>query len=142
MDGDFRPRATPPGARFRLWLPVVFYCALIFSLSSLSSVPSMPAGSDKLAHSLLYAGLGFLVARALLGGERPLTAPVLVVVLAFGALYGLSDEAHQLFVPNRQFDLRDMAADVIGAGMGAGALGLWGILRRSRDAVREHSDRP
>jgi VanZ family protein len=116
-------------------VPVLLYCALIFGLSSISNVPSLPGGmSDKLAHALLYSGLGFLVARALAGGARPLTVPVLLVVLVFGAVYGLSDEAHQLFVPNRQFDLRDLAADVLGAGLGAAALWLWGILRGTPDA--------
>jgi VanZ family protein len=134
------PTSSPPPARtserFRLWGPVVLYCALIFGLSSISAVPSLPGNmSDKLAHVLLYSGLGFLVARALTGGTRPLSAHALVVVLAFAAVYGFSDETHQLFVPNRQFDVRDMAADVVGAAVGAGVLWLWGILRESRDAV-------
>ena len=108
-----------------LWGPVVLYCALIFGLSSVSSLPSLPSlpsgMSDKMAHTLLYSGLGFLVARAC-AGRRPLSPHVLMVVLVFAALYGLSDETHQLFVPNRQFDVKDMMADVLGAGLGAGAL--------------------
>ncbi len=140
------PPSSPPDRRsswVRLWAPVVLYCALIFGLSSISSVPSLPGGmSDKLAHILLYSGLGFLVARALAGGVRPLSARGLIVVLGFAAAYGLSDETHQLFVPNRQFEVRDMAADVVGAGIGAGALWLWGILRRTRHAVWNDSSRP
>jgi VanZ family protein len=128
----------PPRTRLRgrLWSPVVFYCALIFGLSSLSSVPSMSGGSDKLAHTLLYAGLGWLLARAASGGGvRPPSAFTVFVVVGFAAAYGLSDEIHQMFVPLRHFDPRDLAADVVGAGAGAGAWWLWGILRRTRDVV-------
>ncbi len=123
--------------RLSLWGPVVLYCLLIFGLSSVSSVPSLPGGmSDKLAHALLYSGLGFLVTRAASGGlgHGP-SLRVALVVLAFSAFYGLSDEFHQLFVPNRQFDPKDMAADVIGGALGMGALWLWSILRRNRDAL-------
>jgi VanZ family protein len=116
---------------------VLLYCALIFALSSISSVPALPGHmSDKTAHALLYSGLGFLVARALSGGiRRPVNARVLVIVLSFSALYGLSDEFHQLFVPLRSFDLRDVAADVAGGGIGSAAWWLWGTLRRSSHGI-------
>jgi VanZ family protein len=116
---------------------VALYCALIFALSSISRVPALPAGiTDKMAHMALYSGLGFLLARALSGGlGRPVSARVLVIVLAFSALYGLSDEFHQLFVPHREFDLKDMAADVAGGGIGSGLLWAWSALRRSRHVL-------
>jgi VanZ family protein len=131
------PSNTDSSRRLGLWGPVLLYCALIFALSSISSVPALPGRmSDKTAHALLYSGLGFLAARALSGGiGRPVTARVLFIVLAFSALYGLSDEIHQLFVPSREFDLKDMAADVAGGGIGAAALWVLSTFRRSSDAV-------
>jgi VanZ family protein len=135
---DWKPPSPPPPppGRLRLWAPVIPYCALIFALSSVSSVPTLPGGlSDKVAHALLYSGLGLLVARAASGGVRPASFRVLLVVVGFAAVYGLSDEVHQLFVPRRQFDLRDLLADVTGAAFGAGVWWLWGILRRIRHAV-------
>ncbi len=131
-----RPGPGRPGAA-RLWGPVLAYCALIFALSSISSVPALPGGmSDKTAHTLLYAGLGFLFARAWTGrAGRPTAAGTVAAVVAFAAIYGLSDECHQLFVPHRQFDLLDLAADVAGGAAGAGAWWLWGILWRFRDVV-------
>jgi VanZ family protein len=117
---------------FALWGPVAAYCLLIFLLSSSSNLPDLPSGfSDKSAHTLLYSGLGFLIARALAGGVgRPLPAWAIVVAAVASAAYGLTDEAHQLFVPRRQFDLMDLAADGIGAAVGATLLWLWGIIAR------------
>ncbi|HSK11514.1 MAG TPA: VanZ family protein [Vicinamibacterales bacterium] len=134
-------RSSHPGSRPHwvfLWGPVLAYALLIFALSSASDLPDLPERlSDKLAHVLLYSGLGFLLARALAGGlGRPVPgwAPPLVVLLAM--LYGLSDEVHQLFVPRRRFDLLDLLADAVGAGLGAAAVWLWGILSRPGDAFR------
>jgi VanZ family protein len=123
--------------RLRLWWPVLAYCGLIFALSSVSAVPALPVGiSDKMAHAILYSGLGFLVARALAGGRgRPVPMRVFVAVLVFAALYGWSDEVHQLFVPHREFDVKDMAADVAGGGIGSGLFWLWSILWGSRHAL-------
>jgi VanZ family protein len=113
------------------WGPVALYCALIFSLSSVSDVPPLPGGiSDKMAHALLYSGLGFLVARALTGGRRQhVSLWVAVATVAAVTAYGLTDETHQLLVPNRQFDLKDLAADLAGASIGTAAQWLWGIIR-------------
>jgi VanZ family protein len=131
------PLPPPASARLWLWGPVAVYCALIFALSSVSSMPAPPGGiSDKAAHALLYSGLGFLVARGVSGGvARPPSVRVAAVVIGFAAAYGLSDEIHQLFVPARQFDLQDLSADVCGAALGTAAWWLWGILRRTHDAV-------
>lgn len=121
-----------------MWGPVVLYGILIFSLSSASDLPDLPeALTDKVGHLLLYCGFGFLLARALVGGlgqKVPLWVPPLVVLLSVA--YGLSDEVHQLFVPNRQFDLLDLAADAAGSALGAGALWAWGIIARPGDALR------
>jgi VanZ family protein len=131
------PLPPPPSSRLWLWGPVVLYCALIFALSSVSSVPALPGGiSDKVAHALLYSGLGFLVARGVSGGvARSPSFRVAAVAIGFATAYGLSDEIHQLFVPMRQFDLKDLSADAFGAALGTAAWWLWGILRRTHDAV-------
>lgn len=123
----FRTVATRAVA---LWGPVAAYCVLIFLLSSSSHLPDLPHGfSDKNAHLLLYSGLGFLVARAVAGGVgRPFAGWTIAVAVAVSVLYGLTDEAHQLFVPRRHFDLMDLAADGIGASVGAALLWLWGII--------------
>lgn len=128
---DHSPRFRAVAARsVALWGPVAAYCLLIFLLSSSSQLPDLPRGfSDKIAHLLLYSGLGFLVARALAGGVgRPFPAWTIAAAAVACAVYGFTDEAHQLFVPHRQFDLMDLAADGIGAATGATLLWLWGII--------------
>ena len=124
-------RSTNPWARrILLWAPVILYGAMIFGFSSVSDVPALPDGvTDKDAHALLYSGLAFLVVRAVTGGRpRALTWWLAAASVIAATLYGLSDETHQLFVPNREFDLKDLAADSAGAALGAAAYWLWGII--------------
>ena len=119
------------------WVPALAWAGLIFLLSSQPSPavqpPSIPHG-DKLAHAGAYAILAWLAARALLaGGTAPARALLLAVLL--GSLYGASDELHQSFVPGRDADPLDWAADAAGALLGAAAaVGLPG--RRARASIR------
>jgi len=126
-----------PDARRRtlaLWAPVLAYMAFIFVLSSISHPPTMPGGSDKGLHALLYSGLGALFARALSGGWDRVALRHLVMTVCFGAIYGASDELHQYFNPPRNVEVADVVADTIGAGAAAAALHAWGIIR-GRDAL-------
>jgi VanZ family protein len=121
-----------PRARRLLWAwaPLVAYMAIIFVGSSIGRLPD-PGVSDKAAHLCEYAVLGVLMVRVLAGpGWRSPTCSVTLVAVLLSAAYGVSDETHQLFVPGRQFDVGDMAADACGAGLTAGALWAWGIIRR------------
>ncbi len=111
-----------------LWWPVLGYMALIFALSSINEPPPMPEGADKNLHALLYAGLGLLVARARAGGWRGVSVGIVMQATVFGALYGVTDEAHQYFNPPRQVEVLDVVADTIGAGLGAGLLWAWDII--------------
>jgi VanZ family protein len=108
--------------------------ALIFALSSIRHPPALPGGSDKLLHALLYSGLGLLVARARAGGADAVTPRIVVFSLAFGALYGISDEFHQYLNPPRNVEAADVLADTVGAALGAGVLYAWGIIR-GRDGL-------
>ena len=112
-----------------LWTPVILYMAVIFGLSSISRPPGMPGGSDKVLHALSYGVLWLLFARALTGGREPVTLRIVVLTVCFGAVYGASDELHQYFNPPRSPEAADLLADTIGAGLGAGALYAWGIIR-------------
>lgn len=104
------------------WLPVFVYCLFIYIQSSFSypeSIPKFPY-IDKLAHFLIYAGLGILFLRAF----RSLCVQSRKIVLitasiAAATLYGISDEFHQLYVPYRVASGMDIFADAIGSAFGA-----------------------
>ena len=133
------------------WLPVVAWAALIFvfstgafSGSSTSSFlvpllnhffPALP-GDDigrihtlirKLGHVSEYLILALLVLRTLsreTGGR--LSPRRLALGLLITALYAVSDELHQAFVPGRTASIVDVWIDVLGGACGA----LWFQLRK------------
>ncbi|HEY3449857.1 MAG TPA: VanZ family protein [Myxococcales bacterium] len=117
------------------WLPLAAYAGTIFALSSMSHppVPSVDLPHfDKVLHFCEYAGFGLLLCRALtMGGQGLSPRAAFGAALLLGALYGASDEVHQMFVPHREADVFDLLADVLGAASGAGLFAL-GSSRRAR----------
>ena len=108
----------------RFWFPVFAYSGIIFYVSSLQGFAPSVDFTDKIAHVIEYSLFGFLSARAFSGttGFSKRYVWWLAVGLAF--LYGLSDEFHQAFVPTRNSEWADVAADVVG-GMIGSVLFLW-----------------
>lgn len=97
------------------WILVILYAALIFYLSSGPLTVDLP-GNDKLHHMIEYGIFSFLLCNALSSSfkkERAWKIAFLAIVLTL--LYGISDEFHQLFVPERSADLYDVVADTSGA---------------------------
>ena len=105
-------------------LPVILYCVVIYFLSGLTgdSTPKIPI-SDKIIHVVVYSGLGFLVARSLtvLKPQNLGRANFVLLSTIFCALYGVSDEVHQLFVDGRYSEFEDVVADAIGGALGSTA---------------------
>jgi VanZ family protein len=119
-----------------LWGPPVAVMTAIFVLSSLPGLPA-PRGAftDKHAHFLAYASLAALLFRALAGGRRAgLTLGRGLVAAVLATAYGVTDEWHQSFVPGRNAELDDLAADALGAVVAVGVLWAWSIIGRSRRA--------
>lgn len=81
-----------------------------------------PAGADKVAHAGAYGVLGALLTVAT-------GRPWLAVLIS--ALFGVSDEFHQSFVPQRAADVYDVLADTIGATIGATFVALLSRRRRT-----------
>ncbi len=102
------------------WLPVAAYVALIFVLSSQPglSVPGTFEYRDKLAHTLEYGGLGWLVYRAARDSwpATPALRRVLLAVLALSVL-GVLDEKFQSFIPGRDSTAYDWMADTFGGAL-------------------------
>lgn len=94
---------------------------LIFVLSSRPHLPNLDGGRDVQSiagHFLAYAALGATLAvlfRWLGWG----VIQALLVAIALATLYGVTDEFHQSFVPNRTPDAKDVLIDVLGATAGA-----------------------
>lgn len=104
------------------WLPPVILMAMIFCVSSRSSLPQakgewVDALIKKISHIAEYTLLFLLLVRAwrqsLAGSragrsmERALWAALLTT-----AAYGISDEVHQAFVPRRHANWYDVVIDV------------------------------
>ena len=108
------------------WVPVALYAGTIFYLSSQShpedELPSFlfEEVSDKVLHAVEYAGLGGLCYRAFRWGvSGQVASHALLFAIVTASLYGMTDEAHQLFVPLRESGWQDWLADTIGAVIGA-----------------------
>ena len=117
---------------FLLWGPVAAYMAGIFYASSLTAVPA-PVGdwfSDTILHMAGYGGLALFVLRALARGKwAGVTVGAAIAAWLITTLYGASDEWHQMYVPGRSSELRDLMNDAAGALVAVGAAGAWSIMR-------------
>ena len=116
------------------WGPAVLWAALIFGLSSMSSLPPPPGGlTDKHAHFVTYGVLAALVVWGLTDRAPARTTwAAAAAAVALAALYGASDEWHQSFVPGREVSALDLAADTAGAAVAAAVLRAWAIIRARR----------
>lgn len=100
------------------WLPLIIYCLAIYLQSGQPGPQHLPDVRflDKFLHVGAYGLLGILFFRAY--ETLPLkTSKNLLILISIGsaALYGISDEIHQYFVPSRQADVMDVIANTIGS---------------------------
>ena len=118
------------------WLPPLVWMALIFIVSAQPRLPRVEEAwldtlLKKVGHALAYGILAWLYLRTLRERFRSL-AVAHAISFGLAALYGLSDEYHQTFVPGRNGTLWDVAVDSLGA---FGAMLLeWGLQRRRATA--------
>jgi VanZ family protein len=112
----------------RQWLPFILWMALIFAVSSIPRLSGeqfgMPRWSDKVAHFIEYAILAFLFYRGEGGGRWRLGVPAWLLVIVAGIAIGGVDEFHQRFVPGRDSNIIDLAADAAGVVTGT-LIGMW-----------------
>jgi VanZ family protein len=123
-----------------LWGPVLGWMALIFFFSAQSQLPKpdrpwVDLILEKSAHFFEFVVLGALLVRAL-GVPKHGRARVFVATIAIAWVYALSDEIHQIFVPNRDADWLDVLFDWGGAALGAAIGLLWAAARANRKYVR------
>jgi VanZ family protein len=127
-------RSSPVLRHLWNWGPVVAYVALIFYLSGLSDISWSAPYPDHLLHAAEFFGLAILVARALNRGlQRLIPARTMLLAFLCCVLYAVSDEIHQMFVPNRYADVSDVLSDAVGA-----AVGLVGLHFMQRLVLRRY----
>ncbi len=135
------------------YLLILAYCAVIFWLSG-KPHPGLDRfdfpGLDKIEHLVVYGGLAGLVSLGVRRGNGPKRpAQQWLIPILFAALYGLSDEIHQLFVPEREFDPYDLVANATGAVLAQVVLcaGVWKVplpfcgARKPSSPAADESDR-
>ena len=124
-----------------LWGPACLLMAVIFGVSSLSTLPSSTTNiSDKLLHGLTYALLGALILRGLANAQWQLvTGATATLASLLATLYGCSDEFHQSFVPGRSPEITDVLFDAVGATCAVVLLWAWSIIKARRAGKIVHS---
>ena len=108
----------------KIKIPWIFKCILTAAYAGIiywesskdTSSVSLPYHTDKLVHFAEFGLLCLLICWAL-SSARIGIKNIYKLILAIGitSLYGMSDEFHQLFTPNRSVDIFDWLADTAGA---------------------------
>lgn len=103
-----------------IWIIPISYMILIFILSSLphNAVIELPNSKwdvfIKEGLHLVEFGILYVVFAIALVINRKLTARSSFIIACISALYGLSDEIHQYFIPYRSATIIDLIKDWIG----------------------------
>jgi hypothetical protein len=107
--------------RFFYWFPVLIILVSIFYVSSKSELPGGKFLDilflDKIAHLLEYFLLSWFLFRALHYSESVKIKKAILISIIFSAVYGITDEVHQYFVPLRDISIFDWFFDCIGAAL-------------------------
>jgi len=105
------------------WLPFFAWVVLIFVGSSIPRLPGNPFGlpqwSDKVAHFMEYLILAFLFYRGIRVERWRMGIPAWLIVLGTGLAIASIDEYHQEYIPGRDANGWDWAADMAGVATGA-----------------------
>ena len=126
-----------------LGIAVICYMALIYHVSSISNVKvpvNIGRHSDKVAHFGEYLVLSAMLV-VVFSAKFSRRVAILGAVI-FASTFGVFDEIHQSFVPNRDSSYLDMLADCCGSICGAflGSLGFAYVQKPSVDEEREEKN--
>lgn len=121
-------------SKIKYWLPSILYMALIFYLSSHPSpevARRFPIIAQlKVIHMIEYGILYLLFWWAFIRTTTYSKLEAFSLAFTMTVLYGLSDEFHQIFVPERTARLLDVVADGIGAVIVQAGIAISGKSRR------------
>jgi VanZ family protein len=118
-------------------LPALITAGAFFYVSSLEKIDlplDVISFNDLLFHGVAYSFFGITLMIAAYPWHTYLDYPLQTYYLLalIGMLYGLSDEIHQSFVPNRTCTLGDFLADSAGVILALAAAKMWIKKRRPR----------
>jgi VanZ family protein len=111
-------------------LPAFIMAWLIFYVSSLEKIElplALISFNDLLFHGAAYFIFGITLMVAAYPWNTYLGYPLRTygILAVIGILYGLSDEIHQSFVPNRTCTVSDFLADSTGVILALAAARMW-----------------
>lgn len=126
MNGSDSDRGDRPGGRrtkkwIVQWAPTVIWMLLIFAGSAWPETPALArqGNIDKVIHLFTYGVLVALLQRSLVLSRTNRDFRYCVWLAAVGtALYGLLVELYQIWVPGRNFQWTDLAANCVGIAIG------------------------
>jgi len=120
-------------------LPALIMAGAIFYVSSIEKI-ELPLDivffSDLFFHAAAYFFFGITLLCAAYPWNTSLdySLRTYMILGVIGILYGLSDEIHQSFVPNRACALSDFFADSVGVILALAALRIW-IKKKGHSAI-------
>jgi len=101
------------------WLPVFVYAGLIFYFSSFPEIPSIIIEiipETLIWHMIEYAIFSILLFRAFINSKNTnFRKNAIYLAIAITIFYGITDEIHQYFVPERTISLFDVIGDSVGS---------------------------
>ena len=108
----------------RVWIPPFCLAIIILVLSSTpgSYFPKHPEVLNSAVHFTEFVLLGYFLGRALKMGYSMANAKVIFWSVFICTFFGFLDELHQFLVPERVFDLVDLAFDLLGSAAGCSIL--------------------
>lgn len=115
--------------------PVISWALLIFIVSSIPnlSTPEITFKiKDKVAHCIEFGIFGYFLASALYPFGVRLTIRKVATILTISFMYSVLDEIYQTFIPGREADVYDVAANALGVCV---AVIVWYYVRRKRSSV-------
>lgn len=107
-------------------------------MSALSGIPNL----DKLGHFGLYAiEAGLLYAAVAWPGRSRFSLARVLAIVGAMAVWGVVDEVHQTWIPERSMEGGDVLADVSGAAAGALVASVLSGRRATRRGARASRER-
>ncbi|WP_347275740.1 VanZ family protein [Candidatus Kuenenia sp.] len=116
-----------------------YACGIYVASSTDTSSVSLPNHIDKLIHFVEYGILCLFVCWVVSSFQIKSVKMFYLLTIGITSLYGMFDEFHQSFTPNRSADVLDWLADTAGA---ATACFLWHVfIRKNKVSNRLLTDR-